>query len=616
MFQATAGFSLLFLTFYVFVHKADARVRRWPFLLMTGTCGSWVCLDAMRFALQLRYGLDGPGNAVSSCAGMLVVGTGWSVLNFALRFPGPRIENARLRTVFRLSIPLLFSSFFAWHPEWTSDRRIEEGFPVSDPGWPLAITAGSAFSMIAAGTAILTIRYRRAASPAVRVYMLYSIAGVVLFTASAYSFALVLPFFGLGRLFFLGPSTAVIFALLLFWAIVTRRLYEIRAAFRRLLLAMMLLSCAAGGFYAVFRIGTAYEVEPTGFGVTLGFALLLMLGWVLYYSVLPAIYYRVYGRSYDVNDLINRVIHTTTVHALADFRQLVLRIGRDFQEELGLKHVTVAYHPGERRLTFVPRSAFAAGIRVRLRQMIPTSRKIISLVFRPEAPELFWVEDLTTTNRIVETRTRPRVRALVEEFRATLVEADIELYCPVVFRGKHLAYFFLGRKKNGEPFYHREVNRIASLSGILSVALQNNLVFGDLLRVQNNLHRENTTLVESSNLLAQNIISLEEGRNIIYRSAAMAAVIRTVENAAGNDETVLIQGESGTGKELAASLIHQKSARNGRPFVATNCGALAESLVESELFGHERGAFTGATGTHCGLFEQANGGTVFLDEIG
>ena len=80
--------------------------------------------------------------------------------------------------------------------------------------------------------------------------------------------------------------------------------------------------------------------------------------------------------------------------------------------------------------------------------------------------------------------------------------------------------------------------------------------------------------------------------------------------------TVLIQGESGTGKELVARAIHSSSARAAGPFIAVDCGAIAEGVLESELFGHARGSFTGATGARRGLFEEASGGTLFLDEIG
>jgi DNA-binding NtrC family response regulator len=99
-------------------------------------------------------------------------------------------------------------------------------------------------------------------------------------------------------------------------------------------------------------------------------------------------------------------------------------------------------------------------------------------------------------------------------------------------------------------------------------------------------------------------------------SPAMAKVIELVDQVAPTDTNVLITGESGTGKELVAHLIHDKSTRRFGPFVVENCGALAEGVLESELFGHERGAFTGAVGRHRGKIEMANEGTLFLDEIG
>jgi DNA-binding NtrC family response regulator len=104
-------------------------------------------------------------------------------------------------------------------------------------------------------------------------------------------------------------------------------------------------------------------------------------------------------------------------------------------------------------------------------------------------------------------------------------------------------------------------------------------------------------------------------RDIVTRSARMHAVIRTAEKAAGSAIPVLIEGQSGVGKELVARAIHGTGDRRAKPFVAVNCGAIPDNLVESILFGHEKGAFTGATDRHIGKFVEASGGTLFLDEV-
>ena len=104
--------------------------------------------------------------------------------------------------------------------------------------------------------------------------------------------------------------------------------------------------------------------------------------------------------------------------------------------------------------------------------------------------------------------------------------------------------------------------------------------------------------------------------NVVGRSEGMLQVYKTAARVALTDATVLVVGESGTGKELVARAIHASSARAAGPFIAVDCGAIAEGVLESELFGHARGSFTGATGTRRGLFEEATGGTLFLDEIG
>jgi len=113
-------------------------------------------------------------------------------------------------------------------------------------------------------------------------------------------------------------------------------------------------------------------------------------------------------------------------------------------------------------------------------------------------------------------------------------------------------------------------------------------------------------------------IEVEEGwaSDIITRNQALKEILNQAKMVAATDARVLINGESGTGKELLAKAIHNASPRHDKPFVAINCSAMAENLLESELFGHEKGAFTGATRSHKGLFQAAEGGTLLLDEIG
>jgi two-component system response regulator FlrC len=107
----------------------------------------------------------------------------------------------------------------------------------------------------------------------------------------------------------------------------------------------------------------------------------------------------------------------------------------------------------------------------------------------------------------------------------------------------------------------------------------------------------------------------DDRRELIYRDEAMAAVVKLAHQIAGSDASVLITGESGTGKEVMARFLHARSQRAKRPFITVNCAAIPENLLESELFGHEKGAFTGALARRIGKFEEANGGTLLLDEI-
>jgi transcriptional regulator with GAF, ATPase, and Fis domain len=167
-----------------------------------------------------------------------------------------------------------------------------------------------------------------------------------------------------------------------------------------------------------------------------------------------------------------------------------------------------------------------------------------------------------------------------------------------VFR-KVLGCIYLDTTSSGARFDRDHLELVTSIAGISAVALEN-------ARRLQWLEQENQRLVSEINLR----------HNMVGESAAMKEVYHFLSRVAPTESTVLVGGESGTGKELVARAIHRNSPRANRPFVAINCAAIPEGLLESELFGYERGAFTGATAQKKGRLEMADGGVVFLDEIG
>jgi len=142
------------------------------------------------------------------------------------------------------------------------------------------------------------------------------------------------------------------------------------------------------------------------------------------------------------------------------------------------------------------------------------------------------------------------------------------------------------------------------------VELDELLILVDRVAERRGLIRENELLKQE---LGKKGVTVDK---IVYKNSKMVELINLANRVAASQASVLIQGESGTGKELMARLIHQLSSRAAKPIIVVNCGALHENLLESELFGHEKGAYTGASSRRIGRFEEADGGTLFLDEIG
>ncbi len=222
--------------------------------------------------------------------------------------------------------------------------------------------------------------------------------------------------------------------------------------------------------------------------------------------------------------------------------------------------------------------------------------------------------------RLLEHVQPPR---LAREFAAVFDGVEGSLVVFLVTRDRILGLLTLGPKVDGSMVTRDEITMLEALGRQLSVVVQNALAFSEIDTLNRDLGRQRREILGLKNRLeAENVYLRGEIQQaarygeIVGDSEAMQQVLARVERVAATDATVLIMGESGTGKELIARAVHGASERRDRPLVTINCAAIPEGLLESELFGHEKGAFTGAVARQRGRFELADGGTLFFDEIG
>jgi len=179
---------------------------------------------------------------------------------------------------------------------------------------------------------------------------------------------------------------------------------------------------------------------------------------------------------------------------------------------------------------------------------------------------------------------------------------------PLVSRSRVLGIFGVVKYQDA-AFTSDDIEFLTQIANQVAIAVENACAFGEIRELKEKLAREKLYLEDE-------IRSEMNFAQIVGKSAPLRRVLMQAETVAPTDSTVLIYGDTGTGKELIARAIHDLSPRRSKPFVKLNCAAIPTGLLESELFGHEKGAFTGAVAQRIGRFEVANGGTIFLDEIG
>src|SRR5579872_80509 len=200
------------------------------------------------------------------------------------------------------------------------------------------------------------------------------------------------------------------------------------------------------------------------------------------------------------------------------------------------------------------------------------------------------------------------VSGRVTSTRAAAEGLKTVCFIPLVNHGRALGYMSLARVTE-DPFTQGDVEFLSQAAGQIAIAIDNALAYEEISKLKDKLAQEKLYLEEE-------IRSEMDFEQIVGNSPALKHVLQLVETVAASDSTVLLLGETGTGKELIARAIHECSRRKQRTFVKLNCAAIPTGLLESELFGHERGAFTGAISQKIGRMELADQGTLFLDEVG
>ncbi len=220
----------------------------------------------------------------------------------------------------------------------------------------------------------------------------------------------------------------------------------------------------------------------------------------------------------------------------------------------------------------------------------------------------------TALRRGADRRRIPRIRIINQPDQSAATQPYVQIFgndfscisMPLIHGKKPIGLAVLGLEGR-DRYREAHLQLFSLLHDPLVLALSNNIKHREVIRLKNLIEEEKTDLAEELHYTAAD--------TIIGGSLGLEAVMEKARLVADQDSPVLLSGETGTGKEIIANFIHQKSARKDGPFIKVNCGAIPDTLVDSELFGHEKGAFTGADAPKKGRFERADRGTIFLDEI-
>ena len=285
------------------------------------------------------------------------------------------------------------------------------------------------------------------------------------------------------------------------------------------------------------------------------------------------------------NAIITNLTHETLLHSLSEILRRILPLDGAVMTVYNPKTDTFRYLALE---TNIPTDYFRTGREVERKD------SMVAEIFENQRGRIRF--DLEKEQQFANDR--------------RLIEIGIASDCivPLIVGGKSIGTLGIGSTRKNE-YCEVDMQLLQEVANQVALAVANMRSYEEIAELKARLEKENVYLQEE--------IRIDHNfEEITGNSPALLDVLRKVEQVAPTDSTVLIYGETGTGKELIARAIHDRSARQKRPLLKVNCSAISAGLVESELFGHVKGAFTGALERHIGRFELADGGTIFLDEIG
>ena len=295
-------------------------------------------------------------------------------------------------------------------------------------------------------------------------------------------------------------------------------------------------------------------------------------------------------------DLLYEV--ATSIHAIRDFDEMLRTVLHKIRDVFRIEGTSLALHEQDQKLFYF--------IRTVEMQRDGTHEDIEKMHFPDHLGVAGWV---LRNNQTVLIRDVSNDERVFKDFDLTKSLSHRSMVCVPLRTQKGIIGVLYAIHKSEGYFTEKDSRLLEVLCLGLAMAIENSKNYGELKQYADSLEEEKRRLISE----VQNLFELQ---GVIASSPSMRRLFALVGKVIDTKTTILLQGETGSGKELIAKVIHYNGPLKDKPFVAENCGALSENLLESELFGHVRGAFTGAVADKKGLFAMADGGTVLLDEIG